>query len=108
MADRVFLLLLAVALGGVSARGDEEPADADAVAAAARDPAAASLREQDKQRRAMAGLLALCGIGIGGLMLVLLVMFWGARLRRLARRELPPQKSFQNELWYPRHRTPPE
>ena len=57
-------------------------------------------REAEKQRRAMAGLLALCGIVIGGLMFLVLVMVWGARLRRLARRELPAQKTLQNELWF--------
>lgn len=57
-------------------------------------------REEEKQRKAMAGLLALCGILIGGLMFVVFVMVWGARLRRMARRELPPQTTLHNEHWY--------
>lgn len=70
---------------------------------------AADNREADKQKRAMAGLLALCGILIGGLMFVVLVMVWGARLRRLARRELPAQTTLQNELWFLKPpKSPPE
>jgi hypothetical protein len=57
-------------------------------------------RSDEKQRRAMAGLMALCGILVGGLGFVALVMIWGARLRRMARRELPPQKTLQNDLWF--------
>lgn len=86
------------------------PLPAEEPAASTNEPAAtepestvapvADAREEEKQRRAMAGLLALCGILIGGLMFVVLVMVWGARLRRLARRELPAQKTLQNELWF--------
>ncbi len=64
-------------------------------------------RAADKQRKAMAALLALCGILIGGLMFVAVVMIWGARLRRQARRELPPQNTLQNTLWFLKPPKPP-
>ena len=95
------------------------PLSADEPATTTTEPAAASpdaahapaadSRDEEKQRKAMAGLLALCGILIGGLMFVVLVMIWGARLRRLARRELPAQKTLQNDLWFLKPpKSPPE
>lgn len=82
---------------------------ADPPVAEAPKPAAADDQEEEKQRKAMAGLLALCGILIGGLIFVVIVMIWGARLRRLARRELPAQTTLQNEHWFLKPpKSPPE
>jgi len=63
----------------------EEPVDAQTV---------------EKRRRAMAGLMAVSGILILGVMFLAVVLIWGARLRRLARRELPAQTTLQNDLWF--------
>ena len=57
-------------------------------------------RETEKQRRAMAGLVVLCGILLGGLVFVVLVMVWGNRLRRMIRADLPAQKTLQKDLWF--------
>lgn len=101
------LCLIAVIGGtgiGTPAWGDdgqeETTRSAETLVAEAPQPAAADNQDEEKQRKAMAGLLALCGILIGGLMFVVIVMIWGARLRRLARRELPPQTTLQNEHWF--------
>ncbi len=63
----------------------EEPVDAQTV---------------EKRRRAMAGLMAVSGILIVGVMFLAVVVIWGARLRRLARRDLPAQTTLQNDLWF--------
>lgn len=93
--------------------GEDQPTSAVSPTppAAVENPAPATKDddETEKQRKAMAGLLALCGILIGGLMFVVVVMIWGARLRRMARRELPPQTTLQNEHWFLKPpKSPPE
>jgi hypothetical protein len=95
-----------------SAWAEEQPAAEQTPAAPAADaikPAAETDDETEKQHRALLGLMALCGILIGGLGFLAAVMIWGARLRRMARRELPPQKTLQNELWFLKPpKSPPE
>jgi hypothetical protein len=54
----------------------------------------------EKRRKAMAALMAVTGILIGGIAFLAIVIVWGARLRRLARRELQPQTTLQNDLWF--------
>lgn len=93
----VLLFYLLAGGNASSLRADEAPV---AERPAAQAPLTDDEREADKQQRATAGLMALCGILIGGLMFLALVMIWGARLRRLARRELPAQKTLQNDLWF--------
>lgn len=93
----VFALLVA------SAANDDAPAENNPPvghAAEPAKPAAETDDETEKHQRALIGLMALCGILIGGLGFLAVVMIWGARLRRMARRELPPQKTLQNELWF--------
>lgn len=46
-----------------------------------------------------AALLVIGGIAAVGLFLMALTIFWGGRLRRLARRPLPEQSPI-DELWY--------
>jgi hypothetical protein len=64
-------------------------------------------RDAEKQQKAMIALMALCGILIGGLAFVVLVIVWGSRLRRIARAELPEQKTLQNDLWFLKPPKPP-
>lgn len=97
------MLLGVLGLLTASAQSEDEPAAEQTPVAPANEPAKPTAETEDeteKQQRALIGLMALCGILIGGLGFLAVVMIWGARLRRMARRELPQQKTLQNELWF--------
>jgi hypothetical protein len=56
--------------------------------------------DSDAKRHALSfGLAMLAGIIVGGTMLLVLVVVWGNRTRRLARSPLPPV-SKRDELWF--------
>jgi H+/gluconate symporter-like permease len=76
-----------------------EPVDATTLVVQDVKPGTADA-EIEKQREVTIGLMALVGILVGGLVFLAVVMIWGARLRRIARAELPPQRTLQNELWF--------
>ena len=78
----------------------QEPAETSAQLAAEPLSEPSEDRTAEKRRKAMAGLMALAGILIGGVMFLAVVIIWGARLRRMARRQLPPQTTLQNDLWF--------
>jgi hypothetical protein len=78
--------------------GDEPKAEAPADGEPVKEPV--DERTAEKRRQAMAGLMAVSGILITGVMFLAVVVIWGARLRRLARRELPTQTTLQNDLWF--------
>jgi hypothetical protein len=64
--------------------------------------------QQQQQRREntfTAGVLLLIGVVIIGLLLIAAAVVWGAKVRRLARREDSPSGR-QDEFWYLR-KTPP-
>jgi|GEM_PF-4243135 len=105
------LILLAAMLVCRGLDAQDDSSSTPPVGAAVEQPAPLVVDDVEiaKQKRAMAGLLALCGILVGGLGFVVLVMFWGAQLRRMARRELPAQKTLQNDLWFLKPpKSPPE
>jgi hypothetical protein len=63
----------------------------------------------EKRREAVAGVLALCGILVLSAGSVLAVLIWGGRLRRMARADLPAQKTLKDDLWFLKPpRTPPD
>lgn len=68
--------------------------------AALLDPA-----EQEKRRRAYAGLMALVGIALAGVLLALGTVVWGRRLRRLNRKPLPSAE-LKQDLWFLRPEKP--
>ncbi len=68
--------------------------------AALLDPA-----EQAKRRRAYAGLMALVGIALAGVLLALGTVVWGRRLRRLNRKPLPSAE-LKQDLWFLRPEKP--
>ncbi len=93
------LLLALLAAGPVF---PAEPA-IDAAQAANSDASDPSLRgtvDAAAKKQALSfGLVMLAGIIVGGTMLLVLVVVWGNRTRRLARRPLPPV-SKRDELWF--------
>jgi hypothetical protein len=64
------------------------------------EPARPGVIDAQSKREALSfGLVMLAGIILGGAMLLVLVVVWGNRARRLARRPLPPV-SQRDELWF--------
>ena len=57
-------------------------------------------RNQEKKRKAFAGLAALGGIAILGVGIIAATMMWATRLRRLARIDGPSQKTVGNDFWF--------
>jgi hypothetical protein len=94
------MIVSLVVLLATSALCEDQPVAEQTPAAEPAKPVASADDETEKHQRALLGLMALCGILIGGLGFLAVVMIWGARLRRMVRRELPPQKTLQNELWF--------
>ena len=55
--------------------------------------------EQAKRQALSFAFVMLAGIIVGGALLLILVVFWGNRTRRMAQSPLPPV-SKRDELWY--------
>lgn len=64
----------------------------------------APMAEDEKQRAATAAVYLAVGVAFVGILLIALVLIWGIRVRRLARRRVPSQ-SLPDPLWYLRTRT---
>lgn len=64
-----------------------------------RTPQPLTHEQKARRARAWAGLLAVSGILICGIMLVLLVLLGARRLRRMNRKPLPPQNRLP-DFWY--------
>jgi 4-amino-4-deoxy-L-arabinose transferase-like glycosyltransferase len=80
---------------------DQPAADAPTIQQAMKTEA----NRKQLRAKAWAGLAALAGIVISGVMLILLVLIWARRLKRLNRRPLPPQHRLP-EYWFV-NKTPP-
>lgn len=56
-------------------------------------------RWKERQEKAFFGAMAIVGIGCAGLLLIMLTMLWGWRVRRISRAPLPPV-SPGPEFWF--------
>jgi len=56
-------------------------------------------RSDAKKTRVLAGVVALVGIACVGMMLILLAILWGHRVRRIIRRQ-PSKPTATDEFWY--------
>lgn len=56
-------------------------------------------KEEHKKQLVTVGMLLLVGVSLIGMILIGMTIAWGGRLRRIARKPLPPQSPV-DELWY--------
>jgi hypothetical protein len=91
------LSLLAVAPLIADEPASDDPQSANSVGEEPLRTGVAGVRS--KQEALSFALVMLAGIIMGGAMLLILVLVWGNRARRLARRPLPPV-SRRDELWF--------
>ncbi len=62
-------------------------------------PGPADFPAETQSDALVAAALLLVGIAVVGLILILLILLWGVRVRRVMRTRLPPTGR-QDELWY--------
>lgn len=106
VAGWLLVALIAAAGSGASAVAQEAkgsvsngPSDGGPATPTVETARGPELKAGDEKRlHALAGLLALVGIMIAGLALVVWIMLWARRLRRLNRRSTPAHTAL-NEFW---------
>ena len=67
---------------------------------AVKPPPSTEITTDEKKRKASIALLAVGGIAILGVGSIAATMIWARRLRRLARKSGPPQRTAGNDFWF--------
>lgn len=97
-----FLLWLGIAPFALYADDSESSAAEAKSAEELEGDADESLQKKENHKKAAAGMMVLVGIALAGVGLLLIIILWGNRLRRISRRPLPSAER-GDELFYLKH-----